>query len=86
MGVRTVRLDQETEEALQEVLGATGLSASAAFKQGVLALRRQLSSPTTASPYEIYAMLDLGPGGYARAPSTETRRGVQEAIREKLGR
>jgi hypothetical protein len=35
---------------------------------------------------EIYKDLDLGPGGYAIAPSTETRRGVREAIRRKLGR
>ena len=30
--------------------------------------------------------VDLGPGGYAIAPSTATRRGVQKAIRKKLGR
>ena len=28
--------------------------------------------------------LDLGPGGYASAPSTETRRGVTAALRKKL--
>lgn len=38
------------------------------------------------TPYEIYEELDLGPGGYAVAPSTEIRRGVQEAIRRKLNR
>jgi len=36
--------------------------------------------------YEIYKGLDLGPGGYAIAPSTETRRGVREALRRKFGR
>jgi hypothetical protein len=36
--------------------------------------------------YEIYEELDLGPGGYAVAPSTETKRGVKEAIRKKLKR
>jgi hypothetical protein len=86
VAMRTVRLDQEAEEALQAVVGATGLSASAALKQGILALRRQLSCQPSTLPYEIYAALDVGPGGYARAPSTETRRAVQEAIKEKLGR
>lgn len=38
------------------------------------------------APFEIYQDLDLGPGGYAIAPSTETRRGVQESIRRKLSR
>ena len=32
------------------------------------------------------AVLDLGPGGYAIAPSAETRRGVQEAVKRKLRR
>jgi hypothetical protein len=34
--------------------------------------------------YQIYEELDLGPGGYAISLSTETRRGVKEAIRRKL--
>jgi hypothetical protein len=38
------------------------------------------------TPQEIYESLDLGPGGYAIAPSTETRRGVREALRRKYGR
>lgn len=38
------------------------------------------------TPQEIYESLDLGPGGYAIAPSTETRRGVREALRRKFGR
>lgn len=38
------------------------------------------------TPQEIYKSLDLGPGGYAIAPSTETRRGVREALRRKFGR
>jgi hypothetical protein len=37
-------------------------------------------------PYEIYQELDLGPGGHSVAPSTETSKGVKEAVRRKLGR
>lgn len=86
MSVRAVRLDEESERALQEVVEATGLSTSAALKRGVLVLRKQFHYQTGKTPYDVYAGLDLGPGGYARAPSTETRRGVRDAIREKLGR
>ena len=39
MGIRTVRLDQEAEKALAEIVTATGLSVSAAVKKGLLALR-----------------------------------------------
>lgn len=35
-------------------------------------------------PYDFYEQLDLGPGGYASVPSSESRRGVAEALRKKL--
>ena len=34
-------------------------------------------------PSEVYEKLDIGPGGYALAPSTETRLGVQGILRRK---
>jgi Arc/MetJ-type ribon-helix-helix transcriptional regulator len=86
MGTRSVKLDEEAEKALEEVMQATGLSASAAVKQGLRALRQQLSRQGSQSPYGIYDKLDLGPGGYAIAPSTRTKDAVREAIRKKLGR
>ena len=68
MRARTVRLDDEAERALEEITQATGLSISDALKQGLLALHHQLSQQASQSPYDIYAKLDLGPGGYAIAP------------------
>jgi hypothetical protein len=35
---------------------------------------------------DLYRRLDLGPGGYANVPSTETRRGVAAALHKKLKR
>jgi hypothetical protein len=86
MGSRTVRLDDDSEAVLEELTRATGWSISAVFKQGLLALRRRLAEQPHRAPYEIYEDLDLGPGGYAIAPSTESRRGVEEAVRRKLKR
>ena len=86
MGTRTVRLDDEAEAALDEIVRGTGLSISGALKQGLITLRENLAEQAHQFPYDIYATLDLGPGGYAIAPSTDTRRGVQEAIRRKLNR
>jgi hypothetical protein len=86
MGVRTVHLDPEAEQALTQIIQTTGLSISDALKGGLLALREQLAQQACRTPYDLYATLDLGPGGYARAPSTETRRGVHDAITRKLGR
>jgi len=49
-------------------------------------IRDSLYGPVRPSAWEIYEKLDLGPGGYAVAPSTDSRRGVQEAIRRKHSR
>jgi hypothetical protein len=86
MSIKTVRLDDETEKALEQIIQATGFSISDALKRGILLLRDEIRRQEGHFPYDIYAELDLGPGGYATAPSTETRQGVQEAIRRKLGR
>lgn len=86
MGLRTVRLSPEAERALQVVARATGLSISGVLTKGVLALSEETSRRAAATPYEIYARLDLGPGGYAIAACTDVRRAVRTAIRRKLGR
>jgi hypothetical protein len=79
-------LDAEAEKALEHIMQVTGLSISGVFKRGLLLLRDDLAQQVQRLPYDIYAELDLGPGGYAIAPSTNTRRGVQEAIKRKLRR
>ncbi|HWP91240.1 MAG TPA: hypothetical protein VNN20_03445 [Thermodesulfobacteriota bacterium] len=86
MGTRTVRLDDETEKLLQEIIQATGLSISAALKKGLLVLQDEISRQVERTLYDIYRELDLGPGGYAIGPSTQTRLGVKGAIKKKLKR
>ena len=86
MATRTVRLDDEAEAALQQIREATGLPISEALKRGLRSLQERVTHETKRTAYEIYQELDLGPGGYALAPSTEARRGVTEAIRKKLHR
>lgn len=86
MASRTVRLDEDTEEVLEQLVKGTGLSISAVLKQGLIALKDRLAAQPQRTPYEIYKELDLGPGDDTIAPSTETRRGVQEAILRKLNR
>jgi hypothetical protein len=78
-----VRLDDEAEAALRQIRDATGLPISEALKQGLQSLRRQVQEESGRRPYDWYRQLELGPGGYATAPSTETRRGVAAALRKK---
>ena len=86
MATRTVRLDSEAEKALREVQTATGLHISEALKRGLRSLQEQVRRETGRTPYDVYQELDLGPGGYAIAPSADTRHGVREAVRRKLRR
>lgn len=86
MATRTVRLDDEAEAALQQIRKATGLPISEALKLGLRSLRQRVVQEAGRTPYDVYQQLDLGPGGYAIAPSTDTRRGVADALRRKLRR
>jgi hypothetical protein len=84
MATRTVRLDAEAEQVLEEVRAATGLPISEALKAGLHSLRQRLrSGEAPRSPYEIYQELDLGPGGYAIASSTEVRTAVRRRLRAR---
>ena len=84
MAIRTVRLDDEAEATLRQIREATGLPISEALKQGLRSLKQQVADASGQRPYDLYERLDLGPGGYANAPATETRRGVAMALRKKL--
>jgi hypothetical protein len=86
MSVKTVRLDEQSERTLQQLIRSTGLTASALFKRGLQALREQMEHEESSAPFEVYRRLDLGPGGDAIADSTQVRQGVREAVEKKLGR
>jgi ArsR family metal-binding transcriptional regulator len=86
MATRTVRLDDEAEEALREVQDATGLPISEALKRGLRSLQQRVRDETKRTPFDVYRQLDLGSGGYAVAPSTRTRRAVRRVVRRKLSR
>ena len=86
MATRTVRLDDEAEAALREIRETTGLPISEALKQGLQSLRQRVGEEAKRGPYDVYQQLDLGPGGYAITPSTQTRRGVAAALRKKIQR
>lgn len=80
---RSVRLDAEAERALDEIRRRTGDSITDALKRGLLAAERELRAAPAVRPYAVYERLDLGPGGYARGPSTEVGATVREILRKK---
>jgi hypothetical protein len=83
MGIRTVRLDDETERELARLRNATGLSISEVLKRGLEAYRAQVAGESLRTPYEIFKQLDLGPGGRARSPARQAKVAVADLIRRK---
>ena len=86
MATRTVRLDEESERALADVRRATGTSVSGALKRGLVAAREALRSESAVTPFDVYRTIDLGAGGYARAPARQAKRAVRALLRRKRSR
>ena len=86
MGSRTVRLDDEAEQALDEIRRLTGMTISRALKRGLLVLRHQIAQNRQITAWSVYEALDLGPGGYSPVPARDAKKGVREAIRAKKRR
>jgi hypothetical protein len=84
MAVKPVQLDEDSQQILEDLVHETGLSPALVLKRGLEAVREQLRGSGERTAYDLYSELDLGPGGYALAPSTESRRGVQEAPRSPV--
>jgi len=86
MGIRTIRMDDDAERLLSRIVQTTGMSISAAFKEGLKVFQGELGKDRSRSPFDIYRDLDLGPGGYVKNYSSVTKRAVKEAIQRKLRR
>jgi hypothetical protein len=83
MSTRTVRLDAESERALAEVQRATGMSVSDALKAGLVAVRDAIHEQATGDAWLVYRSLDLGPGGYAKAPARRAKKALPALLAPK---
>jgi hypothetical protein len=83
MGTRSVRLDEETEKELRRLTKMTGLSVSEILKRGVLAYGNVARHEWAGRPFDIYQVLDLGPGGYARAPAKDAKSTIASVVGHK---
>ena len=83
MSNTTVQLDDEAEAILGRLHRLTGLSMAELLTRGLRAYEEQAVAQVQPTPYQIYQDLDLGPGGYARAPARAARSAVGAVIRHK---
>ena len=80
MATRSVRLDEEAESALADIIGRTALSISEVIKNGLMEYRESSLCQTTKRPSDFFKSFDLGEGGYSISPARE----VKQAVKHKL--
>jgi len=80
VSTRSVRLDDEAEKALSEIVGRTGLSISDAIKQGLIVYREKSLESTARKPADFFNEFDLGEGGY----SIGSARQAKTLVKQKL--
>ena len=61
----------------------TGCSVPVVLKRGVLALQNRIEQFPIQPPFEIYCRLNIGPGGCALAPSTQSRLVIPRKLQQK---
>ena len=83
MGTRSVRLDEEAESALAEIIGRTGLSISEAIKNGLIEYQELCRHRSTKSPADFFDTFDLGEGGYSFAPARQAKEAIKTKLKNK---
>ena len=83
MGTRTVRLDSDTEKTLSRLRKTTGLSISEVFKRGLKSFAQGPENKPAATAYDIYRRLDLGNGGWAKAPASKAKPAIKALLQKK---
>jgi hypothetical protein len=86
MTTRTVRLDDDAERALARLRKLTRLSISEVLKRGLAAYEHLASTQGHVKPYDIYARLDLGAGGWSLGAARDAKSVLKKALRRKHGR
>lgn len=86
MGTRSVRLDEEAERALDEIVSRTGLSISDAIKQGLIEYRRKALATAHRKPADFFCEFDLGEGGYAIGPARDGKALIKRKLERRRSR
>ncbi len=83
MTTRTVRLDEDAEQALARLRKMTRLSISEVLKRGLVAYEKLVSGEGHVKPYDLYAQLNLGKGGWSLGAARDAKEAVRAAVRRK---
>jgi len=86
MSTRSVRLDAEAENALEEIVNCTGMSISDAIKQGLVAYRNVAMETATIQPSKFFREFELGEGGYSTGDARRSKTLLKDKLRSKRPR
>ncbi len=86
MSTRSVRLDDEAEFALEDIVNRTGMSISDAIKQGLISYREVALKATIKHPSDFFKQFDLGDGGYTIGSARNSKSLIKNVIKEKIRR
>lgn len=81
MGTRSVRLDDEAESALAEIIGRTGSSISEAIKQGLIEYRDKTRQIAATTPASFFEQFDLGEGGYIAGNARDAKKLLKKRLK-----
>lgn len=83
MGTRSVRLDDEAEDALSDIIKMTGMSISDAIKNGLVTYREEAKSENKKNPSSFFKSIDLGSGGYSLGSARQSKAILKDKIKRK---
>jgi hypothetical protein len=83
MSTHSVKLDDEAEDALGDIIARTGLSISDAIKQGLIEYRKLALATTQRKPADFFKEFDLGEGGYSISPARDSKRALKDKLLNK---
>ena len=84
MGARSVRLDEEAESAMAELINHTSVSISEAIKMGLVEYRNSARKTCKKSPSDFFASYDFGEGGYTIAPARKSKTALKAKLKNKM--
>jgi len=86
MGTRSVRLDDEAELALENIIKRTGMSISDAIKQGLVSYHETAMKTALKTPSDFFNQFDLGDGGYTSGTARNNKSILKDRIKNSVRR
>ncbi len=86
MSTRSVRLDDEADIVLEDIIKRTGMSISDAIKQGLIAYHEIAMANALKRPADFFAHFELGEGGHTIGAARTVKSLLKDKIKKNIQR